>query len=194
VLIMRDVLAWPAAETAALLEMSVASVNSALQRARPALREHLPRHRTQWTASAQPSQEERKILQRYMDAAEQSDLTAMADMLSRDAQLTMPPNPLWFTDRAAILTFIAPSFDPGSPQYIGRWRHLPTRANGQPALAGYLQRPGTTVYRAQVLDVLRIEDGKIAEITSFEPHLFPAFALPLTISDPPSGPDTETDR
>lgn len=191
---MRDVLAWPAAETAALLEMSVASVNSALQRARPALREHLPRHRTQWTASAQPSQEERKILQRYMDAAEQSDLTAMADMLSRDAQLTMPPNPLWFTDRAAILTFIAPSFDPGSPQYIRRWRHLPTRANGQPALAGYLQRPGTTVYRAQVLDVLRIEDGKIAEITSFEPHLFPAFALPLTISDPPSGPDTETDR
>jgi len=63
----------------------------------------------------------------------------------------------------------------------GRGRPLPTRANRQPAAAGYVQRPGTTVYRAQVLDVLRIEGGRIVEITSFEPHLFPAFGLPLTL-------------
>ncbi|WP_174554103.1 sigma-70 family RNA polymerase sigma factor [Microtetraspora fusca] len=181
VLILRDVLGWPATETAELLKLSVPAVNSALQRARPTIRGHLPERRTEWTASETLGREERAIVRRYMAAAERGDISAMAELLSEDARLTMPPNPLWFVGRSAILSFVAPVFDSGSPQYLGRWRHLPTRANGQPALAGYVQRPGTTVYRAQNLDVIRIADGKIVEITTFEPHLLPAFGLPLKL-------------
>jgi RNA polymerase sigma-70 factor (TIGR02960 family) len=181
VLILRDVLEWPAAVAAELLEMSVASVNSALQRARPTLRGHLPERRSEWAASTEPTEAENAILHRYMTAAAQADLDAMAQMLREDARLTMPPNPFWFVGREPILNFISVAMDPSSPSYLGSWRHLTTRANRQPALGGYVCRPGTTVYRAQVLDVLRIEDGKIAEITSFEPHLFPAFGLPLTL-------------
>jgi RNA polymerase sigma-70 factor (TIGR02960 family) len=174
--ILRDVLDLPAVEAADMLDMSVAAVNSALQRARPTLRQHLPEERTR-DATA----DERLTLQRYMYVAEHADVAAMAGMLREDVRLTMPPNPLWYVGRQAILNAVGPVFDPTSPAYAGRWKHLPTRANGQPAAAGYLQRPGTTVYRAQVLDVLRIEAGGIAEITSFEPHLFPAFGLPMTV-------------
>lgn len=181
VLIMRDVLGWPAADTASLLEMSVASVNSALQRARPVLREQLPRDRSEWAASSAPSQEQREVLQRYMAAAGRSDFSALTELLAVDVRLTMPPSPYWFTDRDAMMKFLEPSLTEGSPQWFGRWKHLPTRANGCPAAAGYVQRPGTSVYRAQVLDVLRIEHGKIVEITAFEPHLFPAFGLPMTV-------------
>jgi len=181
VLIMRDVLGWPAADTATQLDMTVASVNSALQRARPTLREQLPQRRIEWTRSANPSEEERAILQRYMDTAAAGDLAGMAELLSAEAKLTMPPNPMWFIGRDAILNFVAPTFDASGPGYFGRWRHLPTSANRQPAAAGYVQRPGTTVYRAQLLDVLRIENGQIAEITTFEPHVLPAFGLPLKL-------------
>ncbi|MES9537279.1 RNA polymerase subunit sigma-70 [Actinomadura sp. NPDC000600] len=182
VLIMRDFLGWPAADTATALDMTLASVNSALQRARPALRERLPRRRERWARGADPSEAEKDLLARYMKAAVEGDTAAMAAMLRDDVRITMPPNPLWFGGREAIIGMLRQTFDPASPAYIGRWRHLPTRANGQPAVAGYVQRPGTSVYRAQVLDVLRVEDGLIAEITSFEPHLFPAFGLPLTLA------------
>jgi RNA polymerase sigma-70 factor (ECF subfamily) len=105
----------------------------------------------------------------------------MAEILSEDVRLTMPPNPFWFVGRDAFLNFVSQALDPASPMFFGEWRHLTTRANRMPAVAGYVRRPGTEIYRAQVLDVLRIEDGRIAEITSFEPHLFPAFGLPLTL-------------
>ncbi|WP_433245620.1 sigma-70 family RNA polymerase sigma factor [Actinomadura nitritigenes] len=183
VLIMRDVLGWPAADTAEALDLTVASVNSALQRARPALRERLPERRDAWARGADPSKAERALIERYMKAAVDGDMAAMTAMLREDVRITMPPNPLWFGGRDAIIGMLSQTFDPSSPAYIGRWRHLPARANGQLALGGYVQRPGTRVYRAQVMDVLRVEDGLIAEITSFEPHLFPAFGLPLTLTD-----------
>ncbi|MFD8420257.1 sigma-70 family RNA polymerase sigma factor [Streptomyces sp. NPDC059668] len=179
VLVLRDVLGLSAAETGQALEMTVASVNSALQRARPTLRDRLPRRRTEWTAGADAR--EREVLGRYMAAAERLDLAAFTDLLSEDIRLTMPPNPYWFVGRAAITEFLGISLDPGSPLFLGHWRHLPARANGQPAAGGYVRRPGTTVYRAQVLDVLRVEGDRIVEITSFEPHLFPAFGLPLRL-------------
>jgi RNA polymerase sigma-70 factor (TIGR02960 family) len=181
VLVLRDLLGLTAAETAQALDTSVASVNSALQRARPALREHLPASRTDWTATP-PTDAERAALQRYMTAAERLDFDAMAELLAEDVTLTMPPNPFWFTGREALLAFLRPSLDPASPVFLGHWRHLPARANGQLAAGGYVRRPGTNVYRAQVLDVLRFDGaGRIAEITSFEPHLFPAFGLPLRL-------------
>ncbi|MEU0436969.1 sigma-70 family RNA polymerase sigma factor [Streptomyces sp. NPDC006290] len=179
VLVLRDVLGLSAAETAEALEMTVASVNSALQRARPTLRDRLPARRTEWTAEA--DDRERAILGRYMAAAERLDLDAFTDLLSEDVRLTMPPNPFWFVGRAAITEFLRISLDPASPLFLGHWRHLPARANGQLAAGGYVRRPGTTVYRAQVLDVLRVEGDRIVEITSFEPHLFPAFGLPLRL-------------
>ncbi|MFI6564584.1 sigma-70 family RNA polymerase sigma factor [Streptomyces sp. NPDC050534] len=181
VLILRDVLGLTAAETAESLGLTVASANSALQRARPTLRDHLPRQRADWSATG-PTEGQRGVLQRYMKAAEGLDFAAMAELLSEDVRLTMPPNPFWFTDRDALLEFLRPTLDPASPMFFGHWRHLPARANGQLAAGGYVRRPGTNVYRAQVLDVLRFDgDDRVVEITSFEPHLFPAFGLPLRL-------------
>jgi RNA polymerase sigma-70 factor (ECF subfamily) len=117
-----------------------------------------------------------------MAAAERLDLSEFSALLSEDVTLTMPPNPFWFTGRDAIVEFLSVSLDPNSPTFLGHWRFLPARANGQLASGGYVRRPGTTVYRAQVLDVLRFDaDDRIVEITSFEPHLFPAFGLPLRL-------------
>ncbi|MBN6039179.1 sigma-70 family RNA polymerase sigma factor [Amycolatopsis sp. 195334CR] len=183
VVILNDVLGWKAAETAELLETSVASVTSALQRARPTLRERLPERRADWTRATAPTEEEQAVLRRYMAAATgDGDVRAMAELLREDVLLTMPPNPLWFSGRDTLLEFVSQSLDPASPTYFGSWKHLPATANRLPAAAGYVRRPGTRIYRAQVLDVLRIEDGKVAEITAFEPHLFPAFGLPLTLT------------
>jgi RNA polymerase sigma-70 factor (ECF subfamily) len=181
VLILRDVLGWSANETAALLEVSVAAVKSALQRARPTLKQHLPEQRLDWAPSLEPTAEERTLLQRYMQAHERADIHTLAELLREDALLTMPPHPMWFVGRASIMAFTADVFDPNSPMYHGQWRSLPTRANRQPAAAHYVQLPGDVAYRAQVLDVLRIEDGKVVEITAFVPELFPAFGLPLTL-------------
>jgi RNA polymerase sigma-70 factor (ECF subfamily) len=181
VLILRDVLGLTAAETAEALGLTVASANSALQRARPTLRDHLPARRADWRA-AEPTPAQRAALQRYMTAAEQLDFAAMTGLLAQDVTLTMPPNPFWFTGRDALLDFLRPTLDPASPMFFGHWRHLPARANGLLAAGGYVRRPGTNVHRAQVLDVLRFDaDDRIVEITSFEPHLFPAFGLPLRL-------------
>jgi RNA polymerase sigma-70 factor (ECF subfamily) len=181
VLILRDVLGWSANETAALLEVSVAAVKSALQRARPTLKQHLPEQRLHWAPSLEPTAEERRLLQRYMEAHERADVDTLAELLREDVLLTMPPHSMWFVGRASILAFTADVFDPASPLYHGRWRGLPTRANRQPAAAYYVQRPGDDTYRAQVLDVLRIVDGQVAEVTAFVPELFPAFGLPMTL-------------
>jgi RNA polymerase sigma-70 factor (ECF subfamily) len=153
-----------------------------LQRARQTLRERLPERRTDWSIGSH-SQEERDIVRRYMAAAERSDVSMMADLLAPDVVVTMPPNPMWFSGRDALLNHLRRLFDAGSPAWFGRWRHLPTWANRQPAVAGYVQRPGTSVFRAQMVDVLRVEAGRIVEITTFEAHLVAAFGLPLTLPD-----------
>jgi RNA polymerase sigma-70 factor (ECF subfamily) len=178
--ILRDVAGWSAQETADLLGSSLASANSAVQRGRSALREALPGRREDWSA-AEPSAEDLALLQRYMETAARADIDAMAELVREDAVLTMPPNPFWFTTHDALFAFVRPNLDPASPMFAGHWRHLPVRANGQLAVAGYLQRPGTSVFRAQTIDVLRVEEGRIAEITTFEPHLFAAFGLPMTL-------------
>ena len=191
VLILRDVLGWSANDTATLLEGSVASVKSALQRARATLREHLSERRDEWTPSADPTEQERALLQRYIDAHERGDASAVAELLAEEVRLTMPPYPQWFLGREPIVGLHAEVFDPSSEQYHGHWRSLPTRANRQPAVAHYCQRPTAEAtktlpgdYRAQVLDVLRVQGGRVAEITSFEPIMFRAFGLPLMLDEP----------
>ncbi|MEU8247074.1 RNA polymerase subunit sigma-70 [Nonomuraea sp. NPDC048916] len=184
VLILRDVLGWSAKETAAQLDASVDSVKSALQRARSTLRTRLPERRLEWGPSTAPTAQERELLQRFMDAHERTDAAALAELLSEDVRMTMPPLAYRFAGRDAVEAFAAHAFGPDSPLYQGRWRSVPTRANRQPAVAGYIRLPGDSGYRAQVLNVLEIADGKIAEITVFEPRLLAAFGLPPVL---PSG-------
>jgi RNA polymerase sigma-70 factor (ECF subfamily) len=181
VLILRDVLGWPARETADLLDGSVAAVNSALQRARATLREHLPPRRIDWAPSTEPTEAERAVLRRYMDAVERADLAAVAGLLAEDVRTTMPPYREWFQGRDAVIAALTASWDPGSPHYVGRFRMVATVANGQPAAAGYVRRPGDTAHHAFALAVLRVEGGAIAEITAFhDPRLFTAFGLPMS--------------
>ena len=178
VLILRVVLGWSAKDTASLLEVSVASVNSALQRARATLRDRLPERRTEWARSPEPSDQDRELLRRYVDAHERADMNALAELLREDARLTMPPHPTWYEGREAILIAMRQGFDPE----FGQLRCLVAAANGQPAAAHYLRRPGESEYRPLALDVLEVEGGLVTEITSFVfPGLFPAFGLPPTL-------------
>jgi RNA polymerase sigma-70 factor (ECF subfamily) len=178
VLILREVLGFSAKETASLLDSSVAAVNSALQRARATLQERLPERRTEWTRSTGPSDEERDLLRRYLEAHEQADVEALAELLREDARLTMPPHPTWYAGRDAIVTAMRMGFDP----QFGHLRSVVVGANAQPAAAYYLRRPGDAEYHALAFDVLRIEDGRIAEISSFVfPELFRAFGLEPTL-------------
>jgi RNA polymerase sigma-70 factor, ECF subfamily len=178
VLILRDVLGWSAKETATLLETSVASVNSALQRARPTLKEHLPERRMEWAPDTDPSEAERALLQRYMDAHERVDLAALPTLLREDARLTMPPDPALYFGREAIAEFAEKVLGGGR---FGEFRTVLTRANRQPAVAKYIRRSGDTEFRPQSLDVLRIEEGQIVEIVTFVPDLFKPFGLPAVL-------------
>ena len=185
VLILRDVLGWSAREAATLLEASVPGVNSALQRARATLRRQLPPRRLDWAPSAAPTQEERAVLQRYIEATERADPAALAELLAEDARSAMPPAPVWLEGREAVITAVSEGLAPE----FGQWRLVPTWANRQPAAACYLRRPGETEFRAFSIDVLRVEDGKVVELTAFSVDLFPAFGLPATLRWTTSAPN-----
>ena len=178
VLILRDVVGWSAKETASLTEASVASVNSALQRARETLQDRLPKDRTQWTPATALDADQRELLRRYVEAHERADADALAVLLREDARLLMPPHPTWYAGRDAIVIATRKGFDPK----FGSLRTVLVGVNAQPAVAHYLRGPGEAVYRALAFDVLSIEDGLIAEIASFAvPELFPAFGLSPTL-------------
>jgi len=176
-LILRDVLGWPASETASLLDTSVAAANSALQRARATMQEHLPSHRLEWSVS-EPSAEERVLLERFIDAHERCDAAAAAAIASEDLRVTMPPNPFLYDGLEMVAPLLERAF---GEERDGDWRLVPTMANRMPTAASYLRRPGDSEFRAFKFDVLRVEDGVIAEITTFGAGLFPAFGLPPTL-------------
>src|SRR3954471_12612374 len=104
-LILRDVLGWSASETAELLETTVASANSSLQRARATLQRELPAQRTEWGPRSDPTEQERELLQRYMDAHERADSEAVIAMLHEQARFTMPPQPTLYDGHAAVAEF-----------------------------------------------------------------------------------------
>jgi RNA polymerase sigma-70 factor, ECF subfamily len=186
VLILRDVLGWPARQTADHLGLSEASVTSALHRARAALRERLPERRIDWTPVTEPTAEERAVVRRYMAAFERVDLAAVADLLAEDVRAAMPPWTLWLAGRPAVMAALTESWDPRSPEYVGRFRLLPTRANAQPAVAAYLRAPGdaTDVHRAFGIGVLQVQGGRITDMVTFhDPALFPAFGLPAALPE-----------
>ncbi|MGW8531371.1 RNA polymerase subunit sigma-70 [Nocardiopsis sp. NPDC055824] len=179
VLILRDVLGRPAEETASTLEVSVPAVKSALQRARATLRAVLPRHRTDWGPVTAPSEEERAVLRRYVEASRDADPDGLAALLREDARQTMPPASLVYEGREAILDLWRPVLS-GNRAW-GEWIAVPVSANRSPAAANYVRMPGEAVHAAVNLDVLRIEGGLVAEITTFGPETLPAFGLPPTL-------------
>jgi len=107
----------------------------------------------------------------------------MADLMAEDIRVTMPPLPLFYASRRDFFAGVSVYLDPDSPTFAGQWRSLPTRANLQPAVAHYIRPPGAEAYQAQVLDVLRVEEGTIVEITSFDPGLFTRFGLPPVLTE-----------
>ncbi|WP_424212138.1 sigma-70 family RNA polymerase sigma factor [Streptomyces sp. BI20] len=177
VLILREVLAWKADEVAALLETTVASVNSALQRARATLAANPPRA----TESVDPLDEEQnRLLARYLTAFEGYDIEALAGLLHEDAVLSMPPYDLWLRGPADIAAW-----------HLGQGigcrgsRLVPTTANGMPAFAQYRPRedgaPGHTAWALQVLEIV---DGRIVGLNAFldTERWFPLFGLPATLA------------
>jgi RNA polymerase sigma-70 factor (TIGR02960 family) len=177
VLILRDVLDWSANDAAALLEIGVAAANSALQRARATLREHLPAGRREHWTAPDISEAERTLLEQFIDSHERGDSDLALRLIADDIRVTMPPLAALYEGRDQIAPLLERARDPS----LGTWKLVPTRANRLPAAASYLRAPGETAFRAFKLDVLRIADGRIAEITTFGHALFPQFGLPATL-------------
>jgi len=173
-LILCDVLDWPARDAAEVLDIGVAAVNSALQRARATLRDQLPAERREDWTSPEVSESERDLLAGFIDSHERGDAEATVALIADDIRITMPPHPYVYEGRDAFAPLLERAF---GPEKMGDWRLVPTRANRMPAAASYLRRPGETEFRAFKIDVLRVRDGKIAEITTFDATLFEAFGL-----------------
>jgi RNA polymerase sigma-70 factor (ECF subfamily) len=179
-LIARDVLGWPASETADVLGTSVAAANSALQRARATMQQHLPEKRSDWSAR-EPTPDEMALVAQFIEAHERCDTAAALAIAAQDLRVTMPPLPFCFDGAPSIVPLMADA------AAMGTWRLIPVRANRMPAAASYLLRPGDTEYRAFKFDVMRMEDGVIAEITTFGPDLFPAFGLAPVLASGSAG-------
>jgi RNA polymerase sigma-70 factor (ECF subfamily) len=165
VLVLADVLEWSAKEIADLLELSVPSVNSALQRARATMRAHTRAGRPESRPAELPDRELKLLLDRYVDATQRGDTKALAATLRDDVRWSMPPEPFEHAGRDnAIAACVEGGF--GSPAF-GELRCVITAANRMPAIACYLRTPGEAEFRAFAIDVLRVEDGAVAEVTTF---------------------------
>jgi RNA polymerase sigma-70 factor, ECF subfamily len=176
VLILREVLGFSAREVAEALETSVASVNSALQRARKVVEERLPAQSQQATLRSLGDAQLRDVVQRYIDAWESRNVDALMALLVDDARFAMPPLPNWFQGRDAVIAFISGT---GKP----RLRHVPTQASGQPAVGWYIWNAGRKAYLPASLEVLALEGARVKEITAFaSPELFPSFGLPAELA------------
>ncbi len=171
VLILRDVLEWPAAEVANLLGTTTTAVNSGLRRARAQLAQALPAE----DELAEPAEPDRRaLLDRFAAAIEDADASALAELLREDVALEMPPTLTWFTGRPAVAGFITSHLltEPG------RLRLVPVMANEQPAFAVYEREPGGG-YHTHAVVVLTVTGTGIARIVSFQnPGLFGSFGLP----------------
>jgi RNA polymerase sigma-70 factor, ECF subfamily len=174
VLILRDVVSWPAAEVAELLGTSVPAVNSALQRAHATLRDQWPDGRLDWAPAAEPDSGQRRLLRRYIDAHEQADPEALIALLGQDVRLAISPQVGEWNGQEDVGDALRDGMNA-----LGQWRMLPIMANGQPGTAGYLRRPGETAFSPFALAVLRFEQGRLIDIAAFEqPSMFAAFGLP----------------
>jgi len=174
VLILREVLGWPARDVAGLLDTTVAGVNSALQRARATLADASPTDTDRQHLDAR----EQQVLDGFLRAWHACDIPALAALLRDDATLTMPPEAIRIDGRDAVAGFLATVPAAGRLDLI---RLVVTRANGHPALAAYLPDQNTGDCRGYGIMVLTIVGDRVATITGFPgPHLFPIFDLPAS--------------
>jgi RNA polymerase sigma-70 factor (ECF subfamily) len=186
VLILREVLAWKASEVAELLDTTVASVNSALQRARATLAER-EGHGADAKVSDPLDEEQQKLLDRYMAAFEGYDMTALTALLHEDAIMTMPPFDLWLTGHDDITGFMTTlgSACEGS-------RLVPVQVNGLPGFAQYKPDPESGGYTPWAVQVLEISEGRLTGFHFFldTKRWFPLFGLPLHLD----ALETESDQ
>lgn len=166
--VLREIHGWRPGEIAQTLDARPSTANSLLQRARVTLREHVPAHREDWRRP-KLMKSDQELLRRYAEARDADDFRAL---LAEDVRITMPPEAAVHGIHAAA-AFLSRPLD---------WRTVPSSANGRPALVGYLRGPGAPHYEAWVVDLLRIVDGKVAEINAFvgARHVT-AFGLPATL-------------
>jgi RNA polymerase sigma-70 factor (ECF subfamily) len=173
VLILRDVLGWPAKDVAELLGDSVNSVNSALQRARAGMRQHLPAERQDWIGGEEDAGT-RELVRRFTDASVATDIDRLAAMLRDDVRCSMPPTPGLYVGRDAVVDDWRES---GFVSMQGL-RCVPTSVNRQPAIAFYQWRQDEGAYLPLTLDVLRVTGGAITEIVTFHDDQFAQLGLP----------------
>jgi RNA polymerase sigma-70 factor (ECF subfamily) len=163
VLILREVLGFSAKECADLLETSVASINSALQRARAAVEERVPEQSQQQTLRTLGDEELRELVDRYLGAWERNDVEAFTAMLAEDATFAMPPLATWYSTRDGIATWARLSPMSGA----WRWRAEFVRANGQPTLAFYTWDEAEQAYLPFALNVLTFKGREVSNVTAF---------------------------
>jgi RNA polymerase sigma-70 factor (ECF subfamily) len=182
VFILRDVLGWPAVKAADTLELTVASVTSALQRARVTMRGKLPGRRLDWRSPAahELSADERAVVRSYIDAHERNDLDKLMSLLRDDLRFVMLPEAgtSVVTARDAVDGWVSGGlFQPGHDD----WRGITTMVNRTPAAALYLRTPDDPDHRLSAIAVLHIVDGRIAELTGFDATGIPWLGLPPTL-------------
>ncbi len=181
VLILRDVLGFSAAEVSLQLETSVASVTSALQRARATANATLPERSQQQTLRALGDRAVADLAHRYATALETGDVDTLLGLLTQDATWCMPPFTDWFQGHQSLRAWLV-----RDPLTVG-WRHRRAQANGQLAVAGYLLDSESGRYPGHVIDVLTLDGDKIAAVTAFLPgdahaaKTFEAFGLPTEL-------------
>jgi RNA polymerase sigma-70 factor, ECF subfamily len=177
VLILREVLGFSAQEVAESLATTVAAVNSALQRARRAVRERLPERSQQATLRSLGDEQARALIEAYLDAWGRADIDALRALLAEDAVFSMPPWPIWWHGGETIA-----GFSTTAAQVCPTTRKIATRANGQPAIASYGLDRDSGRYTASAIDVFTFEGDSIKEITAFvNPGMFPRFGLPTEL-------------
>jgi RNA polymerase sigma-70 factor (TIGR02960 family) len=177
VLVLRDVLGFSAHEVADVLDITVASANSALQRARTAVDRTLPEVSQHAALLSLGQDGVRQLAEQYATAWETGDVDAIVAMLSADAKYAMPPLTEWYQGRHDIRAFIVEVL-------ARRWRFLATRANGQLAFGTYMWDDDRGAYIALALDLLAVRGAEITEVVSFlTPEIFSDFGLPEEISD-----------
>lgn len=179
VLLLRDAMGYPATDVADMLAVSVASVNSALQRARVSMKRHRAAGIVTRDHATSSVTTERELVRRLVKAWESADIDALVATLTEDAVLSMPPIPDRYVGRASIGAFL--STVPGGGR-LDRFRLVPTRANRQPAVAAYFRNADDGPLTAHGIVVLAIDPGGIASLVRFaNPELFSRFGLPLTL-------------
>jgi RNA polymerase sigma-70 factor (ECF subfamily) len=173
VLLLREVLGFSAREVAESLETTVASVNSALQRARKSVEARLPERSQQETLRAVGDEKIREVVEAYVEAWRRGDVDALRALLAEDAVFSMPPWAAWWRGRETIAAFVKRAVE-----YCPESRSTSARANGQVALAYYALDADTGRFTASALDVITFEGPRIKEITAFvTPQSFPRFGL-----------------